>query len=373
VREKNEVTNYLKKHKKKNPFLQISRDIINDSRLSWKAKGLLTYLLDQSDSWQFYESEICSHGKDGRTSVATGLQELERYGYLTRDWIRDDHGRYIGRVWEVYEEPAESHEIGDSTDCRKPDIGKSEIGKPAAGKPAANNNNSNDSSKEYKTNLNLMNNNDGDANPDLQEQMAVVDKKMIKETFIKYLTKSSVPDSIYPVLLEYCQKHSQIELIASTLQRKQTEGKIINPMGILINNPDSVIESILNGSFYPDPSEANPLTASNGEAIEEEINCFGTYTGIDMKSLTRRETYQKWRENWGFTQEMILKAAELMARYAQKSSLEYIDRVLKDWREKELKTVEEVEEAIKEFRKNSKKKLPKERNYSEYELFIPPD
>ncbi|MGS0763116.1 DnaD domain protein [Syntrophomonas curvata] len=370
MREKNEVTNYLRKHKRKNPFLQISRDIINDSRLSWKAKGLLTYLLDQSDSWQFYESEICSHGTDGRTSVATGLQELEKYGYLTRDWIRDDHGRYIGRVWEVYEEPAESHEIGDSTDCRKPDIGKSEIGKPAAGKPAANNNNSNDSSKEYKTDLNLVNTNKRDEKSSLQEQSAVVDKKMIEETFIKYLSKS-IPDNIYPVLLEYCQESSQVQLIASTLQRKQAEGRIINPLGILINNPNGVIESILNGTFYPEPLDT---PKGQVESLEAEIEHFMIYTGIDMKSLIRRGTYQKWRKDWGFTREMILKAAELMALYAQKSSLEYIDRVLNDWRDKGLNTVEDVEKAIKEFKNKSEKSEPtKERSYSEYDLFIPPD
>jgi len=63
------------------------------------------YLLDQSDSWQFYQTEICSHGPDGRSSVASGLKELEEAGYLKRTWVRDEKGKYTGRIWEVYEDP----------------------------------------------------------------------------------------------------------------------------------------------------------------------------------------------------------------------------------------------------------------------------
>ncbi len=127
-----EVLNRLKKHKKANPFVQIDRAIINDSRLSWKAKGLLMYLLDQSDEWQFYQTEICSHGPDGRSSVVSGLKELEQCGYLNRTWIRDAKGKYTGRIWGIYEEPIEvdmnlgenvqsqeSPNIGNLPRCRK--------------------------------------------------------------------------------------------------------------------------------------------------------------------------------------------------------------------------------------------------------------
>ncbi len=152
-----EVLNSLKKHRKPNTFLQIDRAIINDFRLSWKAKGLLMYLLDQSDSWQFYQTEICRHGPDGRSSVASGLKELEEAGYLKRTWIRDAKGKYTGRIWEVYEDPTEVeiHEADMSKEkeesqnphytevlsgCRKPDIGKPDIGFSDVGKPATNNN-----------------------------------------------------------------------------------------------------------------------------------------------------------------------------------------------------------------------------------------
>lgn len=162
-----EVLNSLKKHRKANPFLQIDRAIINDSRLSWKAKGLLMYLLDQSDSWQFYQAEICSHGPDGRSSVASGLKELEQCGYLKRTWIGDTKGKYTGIIWELYEEPMEVNENEvdmrteneavsnpHSTDvlsgCRKPDIGKPDIGFSDVGKPATNNNNINNNNNNDK-------------------------------------------------------------------------------------------------------------------------------------------------------------------------------------------------------------------------------
>ncbi|NKQ22767.1 helix-turn-helix domain-containing protein, partial [Brevibacillus laterosporus] len=70
--------------KRENPFVQIDKTPINDDRLSWKAKGLLVYLLSKPDDWTIMIIDLIKHAKDGRDSVYSGLKELEHAGYLSR-------------------------------------------------------------------------------------------------------------------------------------------------------------------------------------------------------------------------------------------------------------------------------------------------
>ncbi len=73
-------------------FTVISNDVLNNTALSWKAKGLFAYLWSQSDLWDFYEVEVLKHSTDGRASLRAGLKELEEHGYLKRYRNRDDKG-----------------------------------------------------------------------------------------------------------------------------------------------------------------------------------------------------------------------------------------------------------------------------------------
>ena len=38
--------------KRENPYIQIDKTGINDSRLSWGASGLLTYLIGRPEDWK---------------------------------------------------------------------------------------------------------------------------------------------------------------------------------------------------------------------------------------------------------------------------------------------------------------------------------
>lgn len=58
--------------------------LIEDDRLSWKARGVFMYLWAQSSEWDFYETEVMKHATDGRDSLRTALKELEKFGYLKR-------------------------------------------------------------------------------------------------------------------------------------------------------------------------------------------------------------------------------------------------------------------------------------------------
>ena len=105
-----------------NPFVQMHKFPINDERLSYKAKGILCYLLSKPDDWQVYEVDLQNHADDGKTSVSNGIKELMEYGYIEREIRRNEKGHFKGYNYTVYEVPPEN---GFS------DIGLSENGKPA--------------------------------------------------------------------------------------------------------------------------------------------------------------------------------------------------------------------------------------------------
>ena len=86
-------------------FTVISNDVLNNTALSWKAKGLFAYLWSQSDSWDFYEVEVLKHSTDGRASLRAGLKELEEHGYLKRYRNRDDKGVLRESKWILSEQP----------------------------------------------------------------------------------------------------------------------------------------------------------------------------------------------------------------------------------------------------------------------------
>jgi DnaD/phage-associated family protein len=90
--------------KRKTNFTIISNVGMNDERLSFKAKGLLAYLLTKPDDWRVNERHLETVGPDGVTAVRAALKELELCGYLQRDRERDDQGLF---VWTsiVYDEP----------------------------------------------------------------------------------------------------------------------------------------------------------------------------------------------------------------------------------------------------------------------------
>ena len=90
---------------KRSGFTIINNGVLNNTQLSWKAKGLFAYLWSQSDSWDFYEVEVLKHSTDGRASLRAGLKELEEHGYLKRYRKRDDKGILRESKWILSEQP----------------------------------------------------------------------------------------------------------------------------------------------------------------------------------------------------------------------------------------------------------------------------
>lgn len=75
-------------------FTIIPNDWARDEALSWKARGLLAWLMSHADGWNTSAEQIIAAAPDGRDAVATGLRELEAAGYLVRTQDRGTGGTF---------------------------------------------------------------------------------------------------------------------------------------------------------------------------------------------------------------------------------------------------------------------------------------
>ena len=65
----------IKKHT--NNFVVIDKGFLDDDRLSFKAKGILAYLLSKPNDWKVIVGNLVAQSKDGKASVYAGLKELK--------------------------------------------------------------------------------------------------------------------------------------------------------------------------------------------------------------------------------------------------------------------------------------------------------
>ncbi len=91
------------KHRDK--FVIVSRVPLDDTRLSFRAKGLHAYLLSKPDNWTVVVKHLVTQGPDGKTAIMAALDELERHGYIVRQHRTRRGGRFDGLDCIVYEEP----------------------------------------------------------------------------------------------------------------------------------------------------------------------------------------------------------------------------------------------------------------------------
>jgi hypothetical protein len=93
------MTTYRAK-RKRNPFAMIDVTPLRDIRLSWKARGILAFLLTKPDDWVTSEVNLINESEsDGRDSLRSGMNELKRLGYIARVRTRSPLGFF---EWETY-------------------------------------------------------------------------------------------------------------------------------------------------------------------------------------------------------------------------------------------------------------------------------
>ena len=110
------------RQKRKERFSIIDNRVIEDKRLSWGARRLLEYMLSKPDDWKFYMSELISHSdKDGRDKTYGYMDELKKYGYVTRKQKRNSNGKFGNQDLVVTDQPLTGFPYTAKPDTDSPD------------------------------------------------------------------------------------------------------------------------------------------------------------------------------------------------------------------------------------------------------------
>lgn len=68
--------------------------LLNNEKISLKAKGLFVYIQSKPDGWNFSAEKISLSHRDGLASVIATLKELEEFGYLIRRKLHGANGHW---------------------------------------------------------------------------------------------------------------------------------------------------------------------------------------------------------------------------------------------------------------------------------------
>jgi hypothetical protein len=120
------------RHPVEKGYTVIANATLGDSRLSWKARGLLVYLLSKPDAWEVMVAHLIKEAPDGRDAVLSGLRELEKAGYIVRKGQgRKDGGHFDKATTEVHDRPVKAQVA--------PQTGLPLTGEPLTGEPLTDN------------------------------------------------------------------------------------------------------------------------------------------------------------------------------------------------------------------------------------------
>ena len=90
-------------NKEHHKFVQIVQSTVRDKELSFKAKGLLAFLLSYPSDWDFSLKYIVEESGEKITTVRSALKELEDKGYFQRVRHTNSSGKVIKWEYIIYE------------------------------------------------------------------------------------------------------------------------------------------------------------------------------------------------------------------------------------------------------------------------------
>ena len=86
-------------------FAVLDKAFLENKTLSWKAKGMLAYLLSRPEDWHVMAKQLTTCSTDGRDANYSALKELEVAGYILRNKLKDAAGRIKEFEYVVFEKP----------------------------------------------------------------------------------------------------------------------------------------------------------------------------------------------------------------------------------------------------------------------------
>lgn len=109
---------------------------LRNTDLSLKAKGLLSLMLSLPEEWDYTTKGLSRICKDGVDSICAGVRELEDYGYVVRERIRNPNGQLGAIEYTILEQPRTSEPKRENPVQANPVLGYPVLGNPEQENPA---------------------------------------------------------------------------------------------------------------------------------------------------------------------------------------------------------------------------------------------
>ena len=121
---------YRSEHNSSNHFFILTRESMQDARLSFEARGVLAYLLSKPDDWVLMPDDLARQGDIGKNKTYRIIKELMDYGYIIRTMHRNEKKQIIRVDYQVFEKPLPQNQetgfpetgFGDSIHNKEKDI-----------------------------------------------------------------------------------------------------------------------------------------------------------------------------------------------------------------------------------------------------------
>lgn len=180
-------------------YTVMSNHHLHNKKLSFKAKGLLSFMLSLPENWNYTERGLSHFGKDGRDSIRAALSELETEGYLIRNKKRNQNGTLGEMEYIIYEQPVLKIAEADSLENTYPSPGsenpttvKPTLEKPMLDNPTIQSNNIQNNKKQS-----TCYNNNPSAD-DMREQI----KSQISYKDLLTMYQKEIIDNVLNIILE---------------------------------------------------------------------------------------------------------------------------------------------------------------------------
>jgi hypothetical protein len=110
-------------------FTMIDNAILRNTNISWKAKGLLCYLIHLPDDWQINLAHLELQATDGMDSLKSGMKELKDAGYIDHMTERDEKGKILKHIWLIFQSP-DLNQKWKTQQVGNPQVGNPQVGNP---------------------------------------------------------------------------------------------------------------------------------------------------------------------------------------------------------------------------------------------------
>lgn len=108
---------------------------LRNTKLSLKAKGLLSLMLSLPEDWDYTTKGLSKICKDGVDSICSTVNELEEHGYVIRERIRNAKGQLTDIQYTILEQPKPSQPGQGKPKQENPVLGNPVLGSPEQEEP----------------------------------------------------------------------------------------------------------------------------------------------------------------------------------------------------------------------------------------------